>query len=237
MYTSKNSREEYVNAYQSFFWSSRAPHRILTAFTSVVIFSLREFKFFRKVWLQSMPPIYHFQLCSFYLSRDLSLTWYRYDKSEIKAMILSILSYFFSLREEIEKKKKRKTWTRTTWRLGNRIETQKLNENYITVPVILSPGQEEREKKKKSNKFENTLQCNVWCGLEKEEEKEEEVLLTWQQHLFWTIAASEIIGLATIQQKCIIKRLRLAGYQERNFEKREARRWASGVRVFLQGLR
>lgn len=86
-----------------------------------------------------MPPIYHFQLFSFYLSRDLSLTRYRYDKSEIKA---TILSYFFSLREEIEKEKKNSERARledleaTSTQYKNK--TQKLNENYITVPVILS---------------------------------------------------------------------------------------------------
>lgn len=128
-----------------------------------------------------MPPIYHFQLFSFYLSRDLSLTRYRYDKSEIKA---TILSYFFSLREEIEKEKKNSERARledleaTSTQYKNK--TQKLNENYITVPVILSFKQE-KKREKKSDKFENTLRCDVSSGLE---EEEEEILLTWQQHLF-----------------------------------------------------
>lgn len=52
---------------------------------------------------------------SFYLSRDLSLTWYRYDKSEIKATILSIL-FLVTRRNWRREKGKRKTWTRTTWK-------------------------------------------------------------------------------------------------------------------------
>lgn len=70
----------------------------------------------------------------------------------------------------------------------------------------------------RGNEFENSfaLLCATFRAASTE------VLLTWQQHLSWTIAASEIIGLAAIQQKCIIKRLRLAGYQQRNFQKEKS---------------